>query len=1277
MKGDFSRKLFDQKDNLAGVYQQQGRVLLDQDWNLDADIANDWRDQAGRDAFGPWTAAIPAEEPEGFKINMAAHDAHGHVVIHVAPGRAWVNGHLCRIGERLDENGQPLPWHAEYLGEPFQQPDKYEGPVEEGTRDAVVLEVYREMVSAFQTPDTLLEPALGGVDTARALRTSYAFKLLRLEPGDTCRTTGQRLRETLIPRGKLKASLRPTIEIPDECPVAEAGGYTGFEHNMYRIEIAHVRDKQPACFKWSQFNGGLVGRGIFDFSTMTHTVKVTANQQAIWSSRLSSFYLEVVQWDKECGRWRVTYGTRATVSGSDQLTLDSASVYGEDFPAPTGSDEESMFFCLWNGIEKVSDYPIAPPGTEPEELRDGIRLEFDHPDDKLYQPNDYWTFDVRAGEPAAEAVLINHEEPEGVVYHRVPLAILNWNANAQASADQGEINDCRDIFRPLTTRQDCCVYSVGDGVATFGDFNSIQQAINNLPERGGEICLLQGIHEANVVIQSRTNIRIHGCDRCTLVIPDEDRRTDPIFTVIDSDRIRLANMQMLSFEGTAVSMHATEDGNLADIEIAYNGILAGNRAISVDGGMNINIHHNRIRQSDRPAADVAVYVSADDALIERNEIVVVPASDATRLDGSDDDSEPLPNPADPCAEWDKLYSDKPKVLLYVINAMAVMPAVEIPAAAAYGALGGILIAGGSERITIRRNKIIGGAGNGITLGGAPVKRDSMAAAPADNQPAADYILRSGESQLWGYVTHKNQPMPSIGFNLRRTTDSYSENVQTNDSGRFILRAAGDFTLSIITPEWEIESVEYTGSISKGIPAYAIEIKEKAVEAPAPTGFIWEVVIQDNEISLMGLSGIGLPPIAAARGVIAPMPGTGLSAANIVAALFTLIGNPVVDLRIERNRIFKCAQAPLTEATLQLTQKIGIGGISLGICHEVIIFGNRIENNGLNHVYPYCGIFTGYAENVDICHNDIQCNGPLTPGVGGERKPGIRGGIHIRASSFQLLDMLSANEQLRSKGRPAVRVHDNVVDQPIGRALTILAFGPASIVNNRLNTELNGSESLDQLAGSVLIMNLGGWQIPKTTVAVKDEKVDDSTPENVDALNTRRYTAANVHATNMNDFQRPSTTLTALPTGQVLFTGNQVRLGPVSTSLISITILSLDDLGIIGNQSEALGRGFSLSDEYGFVVNSLIVAPTLRASNNRFKEGIDVDRFLKWSLFSLSTLRNSTTYNHGDHCIIARNSDPALDADRTGNQELNTIFCPEVKKYFVARSYTTNMTIIGG
>ena len=86
-----------------------------------------------------------------------------------------------------------------------------------------------------------------------------------------------------------------------------------------------------------------------------------------------------------------------------------------------------------------------------------------------------------------------------------------------------------------------------------------------------------------------------------------------------------------------------------------------------------------------------------------------------------------------------------------------------------------------------------------------------------------------------------------------------------------------------------------------------------------------------------------------------------------------------------------------------------------------------------------------------------------------RQAGIRGGFYIRFAGA-----LTSRSSTSSGKKPALRLHDNRVDQPAGRALTVFAFGPVSCANNHLNSEFTGEfQILDAAVGAVLIMNLGG------------------------------------------------------------------------------------------------------------------------------------------------------------------------------------------------------------
>ncbi|NJK65329.1 MAG: carboxypeptidase regulatory-like domain-containing protein [Richelia sp. CSU_2_1] len=1231
MKGDFSQWYFNRKDNFAGVLHQQGRVLLDSDWNAQTQIINDWQDTAGQDIIGAGVAAVPAETPNAFKVVQAKKIDGDRVQITLLPGRIWADGMLVHLNEISQ-----IYRIATYLQSSIQNSPTI--PIA-NSRDAVILEVWRESINGFQMPETLIEPALGGPDTTERVLTSMRFRLLRLAVDEDCHNIIDKLKDDV---GKLKVSLQDLTATGGDCPVVEGGGYTGFEHQLYRIEIAQVKGDVP-MFKWSQFNGGLVGRGEFKLEGTNKRIQLTANDQAIKMSGLTDFYLEVVKLDEEQGFWRVTYGAEVTLN-DDDLAVSNERYVESDLPSG------KVFFRLWNGISAIVSFPKATAPAEPKELRDGIRLEFDNPNTTYYRSGDYWTFKVRAGEISNPPILLEDQHPQGINYHRVPLAELNWDENLEKgiSFDEGKIEDCRDVFRPLTKQKGCCTFSVGDGKISHGDFDAIEQALRHLPKSGGKICLLPGLHEANVIITGKRNIKIEGCGKHTRVIPRKETRQSPIFRIIDSECIALLDMDLVTLGGTAILLEATEVGNLKEIEIGHNRIIACKEAIHVKRGIDIHIHDNKIRMLDKAMAGVAMYLITEDSLVERNDIGVIPAEKTPRPERPDGGGE-TPNPTDPCADLEIVYSSIPAFVAY-INLIWQIPLFFIPTNP-FKALGGIQIAGGSERVKVWENTINGGAGNGIALGTSLAAfLEELEESPEEDEQSIEH--EGGD--LWGRVASGERGLKGISL-VFESKDRKTFSTQTDDGDYFIIREvpAGEYSVTIATPGYKIKDITARDEVEFGI-SQNISIVEEEIDFAELLAFIYDIEIDRNEISHMGLSGIGIPRVELPDS----LPRTVARKLGIFVRFLALFGNPIIGLGIHENHIFNCFQNPINETLRTQTNVRGFGGISLGICANLAIDRNRIESNGTSHINPVCGIFVTYGEQMDINHNSMAENGALTNATSA-LIPGRRGGIVIGASSFPLLSLLSTSLSATKSmvgvantsallGRPAARVHDNIVNQPAGQALTIFAIGPVSVVSNYFNSELSGIEFFDRLAGAVLIVNLGGLNRLGTP--------------GIGGINASP--GAFSGAENINSFVAPQNSQPNLlfPDGNTLFNNNQTRSGIKNTSLTSQWIFSIDDIGFDGNQSECLG-GIPIQKTGILAINTVLWAITLRASDSRFKEILEVGQrsSARVSLLTLSILMNNTTNNQGDRCIRAINAlnaiaIPPLITD--GNQVLDARFCEQ-------------------
>ena len=166
MKGDLTRSTFDPARHFGSVRLQQGRVLLDADWNEQADIAAHRHHTTARDLIGgcggPLHAAAfgvvadPDALPQEVRDTLAAAAvlplAAGDVLL--GAGRYYVDGVLCECERPFSLLHQPDP-----PGAP---------PLSEG-RHLLYLRVWERHLTWLDDP-SLREVALGGPDTATRSR---------------------------------------------------------------------------------------------------------------------------------------------------------------------------------------------------------------------------------------------------------------------------------------------------------------------------------------------------------------------------------------------------------------------------------------------------------------------------------------------------------------------------------------------------------------------------------------------------------------------------------------------------------------------------------------------------------------------------------------------------------------------------------------------------------------------------------------------------------------------------------------------------------------------------------------------------------------------------------------------------------------------------------------------------------------------------------------------------------------------------------------------------
>ena len=1083
MKGDLSQYSFRATANFTGALFQQGRAFSDQDGNAADAIGRHLRQLLGRDTIGPGVAAVPQEEADSLKILQAASDG-AQVTVQLKPGRLWIDGLHIYVPE-----AGPFSWTADYFGPPIASPAPTAAGIAAGVRDAVVLECWEEAFSAYQDPIELIEPALGGPDTTERVVVHHRLRLLRLLPGEDCGNL-DRMENDLDAQGHLTVTPAPTAVIAGECPVQAGGGFTGFEHYLYRVEITTPDALGNARFKHSRFNGGLVGRGILD--SAVDEIVIRANDQMINLSQLSDFHLEVLVPgpNTDPGRWLVAMTADASLLGGSRLSLSNMQGAWPGLP----SDE--VFFRLWDGVDLVQNFPTGL--ATPNSLDMGIRLEFDPAtaDGGNYRPGDFWTFPARAaGVDFDPSTWPNDAPPQGVEYHRAPLGILNWSGGPVVTlTGPPEIHDCRAVFPPLTRIQSCCTYSVGDGLTSFGDFETIQDAVAALPASGGEICVLPGTYDEHVVID-KDNVRIHGCGQRSRVSGDT---ADPVFHIAGNSGVSIEGLFIQAEEnGIGILVESDAQGVEPDrILLADLGVNAArDSAIKVLGARDVKVLRCVVTMADLPGAWHALYLRCEGGLVEHNVIVVMPTP-------SDDD-------------------------------------VGLPSISA--GRGGIHLAGTCENVQVIDNRIEGGMGNGITLGSLVEIVDGTV---VDDDP--------------GWVINKDDPCDPC-----KPGDT---NVPppTGDPGESIFESAGA---------------------------------------------LYEIRIERNRITGMGLSGIG------------------------VVGFFDLAEADqfisVVGLDILGNHIARCLFRELEEIPREMRRFSAYGAVVLADVEDLRCYDNTIEDNGPDQNFPVCGVFVLHGEALDIHRNRILNTGAKTPEGAEDAVTGYRGGIVVAFAVPGITALeFSGDSFPRQDGRPAARIHDNVISQPLGQALFLQALGPVAVQGNALTTRGLILQALDPSfwASAVWILNLG-WsnefylQFLLFSGVTGDPLEPGQLPQGGDEFVPRPRAG-------LDDFGFGR----YLASGNVLFNDNQVMTDLTETdvtfAISSVLIVSMDDVTVQDNQ---LDCDFFLDLLF---TNLLAVGMTLRINNNRLKESLFLTLY---SSVGLGWIFNNTSDNQATHCILSMQS----------------------------------------
>jgi hypothetical protein len=703
---DLTRALFEPRKRYAGVLHQQGRVVTDDDRNeAHHEDAEDTR-RTRLDVIGP--AGSP---DEGFKVE-AATLAAGLVDFEIRAGTMYVGGLPVRLDHDTTFAGQP-DWPG--IADDDRASDAAL-PAE-----MVYLEVFQQVVSAAEDRETA-EPALGGPDTTTRVRTmgrvrrqsvaatdcagAWAEVVAALAAADlgTWDEASCELRNDL----RLQVSFVPGGAPEDLCSPSVTAGYLGAENQALRVQLVdRLGGVGDGELTWGFDNGGPLYRAVV-IDPDTLVLETSPRDESHWP--LLGQTVEVLPW----GAVLVPDGDPTTLHG--EVLADGG---GRAVPAPAGllvsqgGGHLTTLTSSWNpstGELILADaLPAGFNALGAEHLAAGIDTDHDGEDRaalvfvRIWQRGSDLSSPARIAYSAAAPVTLGNtgvavtltgndlgadaawiiaarpSTPDAVYPWALedgraanelrrflaPLAVIEWNGGV------GDVHDCRETFPPLTRMRTCCRYTVGDGQESHGDFATIQEAIDNLPAAGGEVCVLPGRHTAPVRIVGLHDITVHGCGTRSLITVAAP--LDAVFFIDRSQRIRLESLAIQTDEGFGVQINDDDLAASSDIALA----------------------ELRIDVRDRSAvfARNVIGLEIEDCDIEAAELVADPA------EGSEVGRLPLV-----FVQGDELQIDRNRIAA---------PATINPARRVAG---GLQVGGDSASVRIRDNRIDGGSAHGITLG---------------------------------------------------------------------------------------------------------------------------------------------------------------------------------------------------------------------------------------------------------------------------------------------------------------------------------------------------------------------------------------------------------------------------------------------------------------------------------------------------------------------------------------------------------------------------------
>ncbi|MFB7543028.1 DUF6519 domain-containing protein [Streptomyces zaomyceticus] len=525
MGADLSRVRFDALRDHSGVVMQQGRLLLDSDWNEFVSIVDRRLRAAAADLGTPGVvegssgvAVVPRTTPDAFKIT-AAVEADGLVI---GRGRMYVDGLLAENhgtgdGTAFDPllAGPVRPQDTPYDRQPYLPTQR--GLPTSGTH-LVYLDVWQREVTPLQAPD-LIEEAVG-VDTTARTQTVWQVRVHEPDtPGISCATRDEDIpgwAELIAPSaGRLTTGTVSVATADNPCALPPSGDYRGLENQTYRVEIHEKGAAGTATFKWSRDNGSVAVR-VVEIVAPDRLRPEHLGRDTMLGLREND-WVEILDDHRELDGATGEMRRIDTVHGDGTISFSPA--LPPDLPTTTGDAvRRNLRIRRWDQAGRIknadgaelqnlddADSPgviTVPPGKMAVVLEHGVTVALDAPDGE-FRTGDHWIFTARTASSTVERLV--EAPPSGIHHHYARLAVVEFPAGVRY--------DCRALWPSCDGECGDCTICVTPESHANGAM-TIQAAVDTLSSSGGTVCLAAGVYhlgmEDVVRIDGARSVRVRG-----------------------------------------------------------------------------------------------------------------------------------------------------------------------------------------------------------------------------------------------------------------------------------------------------------------------------------------------------------------------------------------------------------------------------------------------------------------------------------------------------------------------------------------------------------------------------------------------------------------------------------------------------------------------------------------------------------------------------------------------------------------------------------------------